>query len=95
MQSFSNVEIFTMLKVAVSSSGSAGRWLGEAYLSWYRGGDARRIDLQEFDSLDYENRLLFTEMLTLRKRDGWRDSDLYRLEQEIKELLAERHANEK
>lgn len=88
MQTFSTAEVITKIKAAVSRGGDAGQWLGLAYLSWYRGGDALRIDLQRFDSLDSEYRLLFAEMLTLRRREGWSDSSLYKLEQDVKELLA-------
>lgn len=88
MKQLSSNEIFARLKEAVSDGGSAGLWLGNAYVSWYRGGDARRIDLRGFELLDSQNRLLFTEMLTLRKREGWSDDELYKLEQEVKNIMA-------
>lgn len=94
MHHFSSDEISVRLKEAVSKRGSAGLWLGEAYVSWYRGGDALRIDLKGFESLDSDNRLLFTEMLTLRKREGWNDGDLFRLEQEVRQILATQQAND-
>lgn len=37
--------------------------------------------------LDQRNFQLFTEMLTLRRRPGWSDDELYGVEQQIKKLL--------
>jgi hypothetical protein len=80
-------EVFSGIRAAVSRGGDAGRWLGDAYLSWYRSGGSPLVDLNGFESLDSTNRLLFTEMLGLRQRPGWSDEALWKLEKDITDVL--------
>lgn len=82
-------ELLRMLVEVVEIGGGAAEFLGEAYVSFYRGG-TNKVDLRGVDNLDAENFRLFTEMLTLRRRAGWSDDDLFQTEQAIKRILGER-----
>ena len=64
----------------------AAVFLGEAFVSFYRGGK-NKIDLRGVEKLDPENFQLFSEMLTLRRGPGWSDDELFQTEQTIKRLL--------
>lgn len=81
-------ELLQELIEAVEGGGDAARFLGEAFVSFYRGG-TNKIDLRSVDNLDQENFRLFSEMLTLRRRVGWSDDELFQAEQVIKHILGE------
>ncbi len=79
-------ELLQELIETVKVGGNAATFLGEAFISFYRGGK-NKVDLRESCKLDQRNFQLFMEMLTLRRRPGWSDDELYRVEQQIKKLL--------
>ncbi|VWC49482.1 hypothetical protein BLA13014_07598 [Burkholderia aenigmatica] len=79
-------ELLQELIDAVEAGGDAATFLGEAFISFYRGGK-NKVDLRDSCKLDQRNFQLFTEMLTLRRRPGWSDDELHRVEQQIKKLL--------
>ncbi|MEW6343036.1 MAG: hypothetical protein AB1704_20435 [Pseudomonadota bacterium] len=79
-------ELLQELIAVVEGGGDAATFLGEAFVSFYRGGK-NKIDLRSVDNLDQENFRLFSEMLTLRRRAGWSDDELFQTERIIKLLL--------
>lgn len=79
-------ELLQELIETVKVGGDAATFLGEAFISFYRGGK-NKVDLRDTCKLDQRNFQLFMEMLTLRRRPGWSDDELYRVEQQIKKLL--------
>lgn len=79
-------EILQKILEAVARGGSAAEYLGNAYISFYRGGKTT-VDLKESRVLDSGNLQLLFEMLTLRRRAGWSDDELHRVEQAIKKQL--------
>ncbi len=79
-------ELLQELIETVKVGGNAGTFLGEAFISFYRGGE-NKVDLRDSCKLDQRNFQLFTEMLTLCRRPGWSDDELYGVEQQIKKLL--------
>lgn len=79
-------ELLQELIETVKVGGDAATFLGEAFVSFYRGGK-NKVDLRDTGKLDQRNFQLFMEMLTLRRRPGWSDDELYRVEQQIKKLL--------
>lgn len=79
-------ELLQELIETVKVGGDAATFLGEAFVSFYRGGK-NKVDLRDSCKLDQRNFQLFMEMLTLRRRPGWSDDELYRVEQQIKKLL--------
>lgn len=80
-------EVLAALKEAAGRGGSTSEWIARAYISWYRGGDHNRIDLNGFGSLDPSNRHLFTQMLTLRSRPGWGDEELWQAEKHMRAVI--------
>lgn len=80
-------ELLQKILEAAESGGSAATFLGEAFISFYRGGK-NKIDLRGVDKLDEENFQLFAEMLTLRRRPGWSDDELFQFEQKIRQVMA-------
>lgn len=83
---YANNGTVTEILEAVENGGSAATFLGEAFVSFYRGGK-NKIDLRGVDKLDEENFQLFAEMLTLRRRQGWSDDELFQVEQQVKRIL--------
>ncbi|AVA38257.1 hypothetical protein [Cupriavidus metallidurans] len=81
-------EILQELIAVVEGGGDAAVFLGHAFVSFYRGGK-NKIDLRSVDKLDQKNFRLFSEMLTLRRRPGWSDDELFQAEQTIKHILGE------
>lgn len=81
-------ELLKELVSVVESGGDAARFLGQAFVSFYRGG-SNKIELRDVDRLDPENFQLFSEMLTLRRRHDWSDDELFQAEQTIKRILGE------
>ncbi|MCL6483693.1 MAG: hypothetical protein I4O49_05840 [Janthinobacterium lividum] len=79
-------ELLQELIDAVEVGGDAASFLGKAFISFYRGGK-NKVDLRDSCKLDQRNFQLFLEMLTLRRRPGWSDDELFRVEQKIKSLL--------
>ncbi|MFL9989038.1 hypothetical protein [Paraburkholderia sediminicola] len=81
-------ELLQELIAVVEGGGDAATFLGEAFVSFYRGG-TNKIDLRSVDNLDQKNFRLFSEMLTLRRRPGWSDDELFQAEQTIKRVLGQ------
>jgi len=79
-------ELLQELIEAVEAGGDAATFLGEAFISFYRGGK-NKVDLRDTSKLDQRNLQLFLNMLTLRRRPDWSDDELYRVEQHIKRVL--------
>jgi hypothetical protein len=79
-------ELLQKLVEAVEGGGDAAVFLGEAYISFYRGRQ-NKVELRDVDTLDAENFVLFQDMLTLRRRPGWSDDELFQVEQRIKQIL--------
>ncbi|MGZ5802341.1 MAG: hypothetical protein ACXWJZ_17135, partial [Burkholderiaceae bacterium] len=79
-------QVLTAITYAVMEGGDGGKWLGEAYVSFYRGGK-NKVDLRDIGKLDAENLNLFFQMLTLRRRPNWSDEELYQAELKIKATL--------
>lgn len=79
-------DLLEQIYEAVEGGGDACRWLGHAYISWYRGLD--QVSLKGVENLDSDNLKLFLSMLQLRRQHGWRDAELYEFEQRIKKLIS-------
>jgi hypothetical protein len=81
-------ELLQELIAVVEGGGNAATFLGEAFVSFYRGG-TNKFDLRGVDNPDQQNFRLFSEMLTLRRRPAWSDDELFRAEQTIKRVLGQ------
>lgn len=64
----------------IGVGGGGSQWFAHAYVSWYRSGDYRLVNLAGIERLDSNNMLLFWKMVNLRRSRGWNDSTLYDLE---------------
>ncbi|MFF7063459.1 hypothetical protein [Pseudomonas sp. NPDC008258] len=71
------VKKLSEVKAFIAEGGNASQWFARAYASWYWVTDFWEVNLNGYEHLDATNRELFTEMLNLRKLDGWADSALY------------------
>lgn len=72
-----------LLLKRITDGGHSGQYLADAFLSAYRTDQPFLHSLGELTRLDAEAFRLFHEILHIRHIRGWRDDDLYELEQQI------------
>ena len=70
----------------IEQGGHSGRFLADAFLSAYRTDRPFLHSLGELVKLDAEAFRLFHEVLHIRHVPGWRDDDLFAIEQAIKQI---------
>jgi hypothetical protein len=75
-----------LLLKRIKDGGHSGYFLAKAFLSMYRSTEIFNCSLCNFNKLDAEGMRLFHQILHVRLIKGWRDDDLYELEQKIKAL---------
>jgi hypothetical protein len=74
-----------LLLKRVNDGGYSGQFLADAFISMYRGTDFPQ-SLNGLLKLDNEALRLFIGILHAKLISGWRDDDLYEIEQKIKAL---------
>lgn len=72
-----------LLLKRIADGGHSGQFLADAFISAYRTNKPFKRSLGELHKLDAEAFRLFHEILHIRHIQGWRDDDLYALEQRI------------
>jgi hypothetical protein len=78
-----------LLLTRVANGGHSGQFLADAFISAYRTDKPFLHSLGELTKLDTEGFRLFHEILHIRHISGWRDDDLYDIEQQIKAITKE------
>jgi len=78
----------SLLLKRVKDGGHSGQFLADAFISAYRSNHPFNHSLGELIKLDAEGFRLFHEILHIRLVKGWRDEDLYQVEQKIKAIQA-------
>jgi len=71
----------------IAQGGHSGQFLADAFLSAYRTDKPFLHSLGELIKLDSEGFRLFHQVLHIRHVPGWRDDDLYQIEQQIQAIL--------
>ena len=70
-------------------------YLGKAFCSMYRTGVKAELDLLSTCNLDAEGKNLLFKIIFARDVEGWSCDYLYRIEQEIKEILDLEYVDDK
>lgn len=78
-----------LLLKRITDGGHSCQFLADAFLSAYRTDKPFLHSLGELTRLGAEGFRLFHEILHIRTLPGWRDDDLYQIEQQIKAILKE------
>ncbi|MDO9105840.1 MAG: hypothetical protein Q7U57_12875 [Methylovulum sp.] len=76
-----------LLLQRVKDGGHSGQYLADAFLSAYRTDKPFPHSLGELTKLDAEAFRLFHQVLHIRHVSGWKDDDLYQIEQQINAIL--------
>lgn len=78
-----------LLLKRIKDGGHSGQYLADAFISAYRTRVPFPHSLGELIKLDAEAFRLFHEILHIRFIRGWKDDDLYQLEQQIMAIVTE------